>query len=387
MKRSPPDKNVNTDGFNIINRPPQQQAVPTCTLNKVTSASLTDLDIFSTPVAAPSNVNPRKRRQLLLSPDSNPVNHSTQLEEILTYVKSCERKINDLNLNMIQIVSDNSELKKEILRISDLHESLKLEVVALNSQSKKQFNELKSKNSSTSIVDFPLMAKINQDINLEMPSHSATLASSQLSFADKLKQPPAKRNPVLVVKPKDKSQKSETTMSVIKTKITPTKLKVQKVKHTRDGGIAIECGSKEAIQNIKSSAESVLGTSYIVTAPEKRLPRIKVIGLSEIKAADVIELDLLGQNEEIFTSESKISISECFEVRSKYGFRMEIDPGTFNRLMMDERKRLRIGWDLCTVFEAFSTIRCYKCWRFHHTLQPRSAKQINQYAVDAVVTI
>lgn len=143
---------------------------------------------------------------------------------------------------------------------------------------------------------------------------------------------------------------------------------MKNVRHIAKGGIAIECGSKDAVESVRKNAKDVLGESYTVSVPEKRKPRIKVVGLSEKKNADVIEAELRSQNEEIFNEASIINISECFEVRSlKYGIRIDIDPGTFGRIMTQDRMKLRIGWDLCPVFEIFSTIRCYKCWRFHHT--------------------
>lgn len=67
----------------------------------------------------------------------------------------------------------------------------------------------------------------------------------------------APSNAFLIVKPKDLSQNSEAT--IIRTKNTPTKLKVRNViRHTANGGIALDFGSKEAAQNIRKNAESVL---------------------------------------------------------------------------------------------------------------------------------
>lgn len=389
--RSPPDKSVNivnvgNDNDNAIASSPGTNAInhsiiPTAlfksTLSKDTWGSCDDL-MFTTPSAAPSIGNPRKRRQLNLSPSDPTINmEHDKVDQILDFVKSSQRKIDQLNSNINKLIDENDELKIEFRKISEFYNVLKSEVTDLKVTNKQLLQKLNCANIN--LQQHINNAPSNDPQKKDFPNLCAPVASTSstpILYADALKKPSAAKNPVIVVKPKNAAQKSETTLDIIKSKITPTKLKVKNVKHTANGGIAIECASKEAVENLKSNAESILGQSYTISSSEKRAPRIKVIGLSERKTAETIESDLRTQNEEFFAADSKVVVSDCFEVRSKYGFRVEVDPKTFNRLMMDERKRLRVGWDLCVVYEAFSTIRCYNCWRFHHTAKTCKIAQV-----------
>lgn len=333
-----------------------------------TSHSEIDETLFATPsLPAPSLRNQGKRRHLNLSPNS-PVDTfgNDKLDEILSIVRSSQSSINELNKVIKELVTENCSLKIDLEWLIGIYDLLNSEMCDLKATNKDLLNEPKyqQKNSKSSNS-----ASENQtSVALNMAA-STSSSKGVISFTDALKRPTAApSNALLILKPKDVSQKSEATMDMIKTKITPKKLKVKKARHTENGGISIECGSKEAAQNLKTIAELVLGqSSYTVSAPEKRQPRVKCIGMSEIKTVEDIEADLRAQNDEIFNETYKITISGSFEVRSRYGFRMEVDSIAFNRLMMYERNRLRIGWDLCTVYEAFSIIRCYNCWRFHHT--------------------
>lgn len=366
--RTPPDKEDDAIAF----------ALPASTLANTTTIHA-EVETFSTPLAAPSFVTARKRRNIVLSP-SSPVNHydgdGDKLTQILNLVKSSNYKMDDLAKNMANLMFENTTLKTQIEQICNLCESLKAEITELKASKEKRSSKLETKETTT--LHFPsLVADCRSHLTSNAISDMcAGPSSSRLSFADTVKKSTVPSNPILVVKPKDTAQKSDVTLSVIRKKLTPTKLKVKNVKHTANGGIAIECGSKEAVDDIKSNAETMLGQSYSVLVPEKRHPRLKVIGLSERSNATVIESHLRSQNDDIFTNESKITISECFDVRTKFGFRMNVDPSTFGRLMMNENKRLRIGWDLCVVFEIFSTIRCFKCWRYHHTAKECKADQI-----------
>lgn len=376
LDRSPPDKNVNRQ---LLTNVTNQQFEPFAhDLNRETSVSLNQLiddnnALYFSPIGTPSMVNTRKRQRLRQfntsseDPTNNSVHEldSAMLKEIVSCVRSTEDKIERFSYDVAKLVKENDELKRVITEMGNYFVCMKNEITDLKNLNNELLIEIKYVNSSN-YQNFPLLSTKSNIITNATPQ-TASISNNLQSFADTLKNA-LPSNPVLIVKPKNVEQNSTTTMNAVKSKITPTKLNVKNVKHIAKGGIAIECGSKEAVESICNNAKDVLGESYTVSIPEKRKPRVKVIGLSEKKSSEIIESELRSQNDEIFTEASKISVSECFEVRSsKYGIRIEVDPGTFGRLMMNERMKLRIGWDLCSVYEIFSTIRCYKCWRFHHT--------------------
>lgn len=69
-----------------------------------------------------------------------------------------------------------------------------------------------------------------------------------------------------------------------------------------------------------------------------------------------IKRKIFAQYPELFTNVSVLEIVSTFKIKDNFGAKIIVDPKTF-RKMMDE-SRLRIGWDICRVFEAFDVIRC-----------------------------
>ena len=43
---------------------------------------------------------------------------------------------------------------------------------------------------------------------------------------------------------------------------------------------------------------------------------------------------------------------------------VEVDTDTYNSLMT--ARKVSIGWDKCSVYEAFNVLRCFKCGEFGH---------------------
>lgn len=69
----------------------------------------------------------------------------------------------------------------------------------------------------------------------------------------------------------DSSQNNKAKISEIRRKISPSKKQIVKVKNASNGGVIIECATKEDIEHLKSDAESKLGEVYKVTVPEKNI--------------------------------------------------------------------------------------------------------------------
>lgn len=175
-----------------------------------------------------------------------------------------------------------------------------------------------------------------------------------------------KTSKVVVINPKT-PQKSDVTRKMLKDKLKPSDYSMCGVKNTQTGGVVIECQSSTERNKIVSDATAQLGDKYVVSVPEKRLPRIRVCGLSEQYANNDLITALKKQNPDIMAVNCVINVLHVFDVKSKsrYGAKLEIDAITFKN-MMDARK-VFVGWDSCMVYEDFNIRRCYKCWGFNHT--------------------
>lgn len=200
-------------------------------------------------------------------------------------------------------------------------------------------------------------------------------------------QAPRKPENIVVIKPKDTKQQSKMTMSEIRKKISPSKKQIIKVRNATNGGVIIECATKEAISDLKTDAASKLGELYNVTIPEKRLPKVRVFGISEEMASDDIKTRLLEQNFNIFRPESVINIYSVNKAinSERYWFKLECDPQTFSAVINEGR--LRIGWDICTTREMVDIRRCFQCQSFGHssktcTINPKCPKCSGDHEID-----
>lgn len=88
--------------------------------------------------------------------------------------------------------------------------------------------------------------------------NSPTVAKS-MSYSSVAK----RASSVMFVKPKNKSQSSGSTKTVIKDKIYVTKFPIRSVREVNNGGIAIECDDKNVFDQLKADAESNLGPLMI----------------------------------------------------------------------------------------------------------------------------
>lgn len=50
---------------------------------------------------------------------------------------------------------------------------------------------------------------------------------------------------------------------------------------------------------------------------------------------------------------------------SLFGAVIELDGVSFSNVM--QKSKLRIGWDICSIYESFDVKRCFNCLAYHHT--------------------
>jgi hypothetical protein len=110
----------------------------------------------------------------------------------------------------------------------------------------------------------------------------ATLAPpAPLSYSQTLKN---KSQPAVIIKPKKPNQDVSVVKSDINSKINPieSKLNVTKVKTINEGGLLIGFSSKEDNARFKRVAVEKLGADYDIHEVKGILPRIKVVGMTQI---------------------------------------------------------------------------------------------------------
>lgn len=90
-----------------------------------------------------------------------------------------------------------------------------------------------------------------------------------------------RRNPPLIIKPKNSSQNSDATKTTVAQKIDPTEIAVavKNVKKASQGSIIIECENDESLKKLHSAAVSELAAEYVVRIPEPRKPRVIIVGV------------------------------------------------------------------------------------------------------------
>lgn len=109
-----------------------------------------------------------------------------------------------------------------------------------------------------------------QSIKSSLSKVSEKISSSpaaKASYSAALKQ----SSSVVLIRPKDQTQTSDSTKSAVRQSIDPRKFPIQGVRNVNKGGIIIECNSKDSIAQLKEDAQKNLGADYeIVTQPDLR---------------------------------------------------------------------------------------------------------------------
>lgn len=284
-----------------------------------------------------------------------------KIDELLVIVKNSNELCVSLSKNVCLLMDDNTKLRHEISLLSGKNVELITEVHKIKEKDEVWSANCEALKKSNDTV-ITCVENVKHSLTHAMSAKSTVINPNDTfpSFASMVKS----AYPVLVVKPKDITQKCETTIAEIRKAIDPNGIQIRNVRNTRNGGIAIECGNKDAHDKLKMDATTLLGADFNVTVPQKRIPKVRVMGLSEL--SDNLVETIKSQNDHIFGSSSTINVVHTFPLRNRvsYGFKMEIDSVSFGKLMQETK--LRIGWDICRVYEEFDVIRCFNCSQLGH---------------------
>lgn len=139
---------------------------------------------------------------------------------------------------------------------------------------------------------------------------------------------------------------------------------IKSVNNIPHGGIEIKCKSKEELTKIQEIAIKELSEDYNVVVPKLHNPKIKITNMSEKHTDTELINCIKSQNESIKEAEMKVlNIYEAKNTES-YSAIIEVDNQTFSMIMSESK--IKIGLNICNVFEFVDVLRCYRCCGYSH---------------------
>lgn len=161
-------------------------------------------------------------------------------------------------------------------------------------------------------------------------------------------------------------QDSESTEKTIKQNVDIMQLGagVERLVKGPKGRITVECEKIKDREILKEAITEKLGTQYKVYEPNKKLPKIKVIGIEDqLKEEDeetFIEKISIQNKLNMDRDEFRMKLIKKIKMRNQTNtIILEVDQYTHKLLV--EKQRMKIGWKNCRVYDYVSVVRCYKC--------------------------
>ncbi len=147
-------------------------------------------------------------------------------------------------------------------------------------------------------------------------------------------------------------------------KLVPNANEIQSVSNIPRGGIEIKCKTGTDLSALLQRAITELGNNYAIVIPKVRNPKVKITNMSEkLSDTDLIE-SVKSQNEHLIDAEMKVIC--VYETKNAESFSsiVEVKNQTFNTLM--SKSKIKIGMNVCNVYEFVNVTRCYKCCGYNH---------------------
>lgn len=191
-------------------------------------------------------------------------------------------------------------------------------------------------------------------------------SDNKITYADKLKEVNEAK---VVIKPKDKQSCFQTKCDILKS-VQPfsENIDINVVKPVANGGLVIGCSASTHSDKFIELAEEKLSNKYNVKKLSPILPRLRVVGISE----DINETDFVSylkkQNQDVLGDQPELNINKLWPVKSNsriYQAEISVDIDSYKRLL--EKGNILIGLNGCSVYDAVSVTRCYRCCGFNHT--------------------
>lgn len=222
---------------------------------------------------------------------------------------------------------------------------------------------LKNINSSFESLKENLMSLASQKLS-SLPSTVSPSVSTYAKAVSKNSQQS------VVVKPKDISQKNSQTKIDLVHGVDPvgSQIKVNTVKHIRNGGIVVDCKGAEDADKLVRLVEEKLSSKYEIHPVKKVFPRVRIAGISEKYDKDVLRDYIVKQNEALFHDSAECKVLEVNNIKNKidlYQATLQLDSLSYGKVL--ESGCLLVGFEICRVFDAVEVTRCFRCNGFNHT--------------------
>lgn len=257
-------------------------------------------------------------------------------------------QLHELKTMISKLIDENNIIKEKLDGIEKLNNKLVMEVQQLRSK------------SNNEILASGEIKKILQE-NIKKPL-----------YADQVK----RNNPVVIVKPKDISQKAEVTKKVVKENINPISSQIHDVRKASKGAIIMECKDNEATEKLRNETLAKLGENYVVSIPQQKFPKIKIVNMSDLLNEETI-VDYIRKQNDFLDENAKLEVVKINQKKvGKYVDYMailETDSSSFSKIM--EKQQLNVGWDRCKVYEHVQVHRCFKCNGFNHNAKDCTKNQ------------
>jgi hypothetical protein len=245
--------------------------------------------------------------------------------------KNMENIKNILSSSKMAIASRNS--------ISENLENINQIVTAIVTQNCEMTGELR--------VLRPILENVNNDVK-----HIKRTLSCNEQVNLQKNNIKKKQDPIVLVKPKTKTQNMQEITKEIKDTIDPSLVGATGLIETKNA-LILKCKNDEGIKKAKEEIHNKLGEKYEVKTPNNIInPSLKIVGLNEKLSNDVIIKNIKTQNMfmededniKILTVKERESINE----RNKtYTIYVDVSPKVYNKLLKHEK--VNIGWSRCRI--------------------------------------
>ncbi|XP_067614709.1 uncharacterized protein PF3D7_1120000-like [Eurosta solidaginis] len=227
------------------------------------------------------------------------------------------------------------------------------------------------------ILKQELISEIHKSLNSSCDKLSEIRAEKKQINAKSSYAEMAKRNAnKIVIKPINNKNTKET-KKALKKVIEPTEGLITTVTNINKGAIIVECKNSEAVEEVQKKVNKEIGQEYATEKlrETKKRRALKIVGLST-KLNDERIIECVKKQNDI-EDNKELKIIKVYEDRNKreesYNIIIETDCETYEHLI--EKKRIKVEWDSCRVFEHINVPRCFKCLGFQHKASDCTFKQ------------
>lgn len=278
---------------------------------------------------------------------------NNKVNGIFSFLYRFETKLNDIQNNV-------DEMK--------LSMNAQTEINLINQNNNKTTVQKKVVNAKETNVNSKSPAWKNKNNNRNKPGPSKNVANVE---NNKTKN---EYDPVVVVRPKNPNQNSETTKEDIKKKMGAISGSVYDIQYGKLGKVIIKCKSKKDSDAVRTEMQQKLGDSYDVNNAETVRPKVKLFGVTEKITEKDLAVKIKAQNKSLANSD--LNVIKVFGDTKKsgvYNAILEVDKKSLDILI--EMKKVLVNWDSCRITEHFNILRCFKCNGYGHTQAECTRKQ------------